>query len=329
MTGRVRMAKSSETRTQTLGQSTGARSSMNAQFEFRRLETIDLGAYYQRLVVSALSAVIRRWALIVNTIAAALLLAVLMTLALPRSYTAEALVQPQLFSRSDGSSRSALASIDAASLVASEARLIESPTIARAVVKRLGLQDRPEFASSTSGLGHVLNVIKTAIFPETALSSPLERAARSVRSRLQVNRDTRSYLISIAYTARSPETAAAVANAFAIEYFNAKYLEQLSVAVSTATRELAQRSATYGENHPSFIRATTDLELARQRLQAAINRSPGSDLGNSEGMNLAEPSSAPSSPNGSIILGLAFILGLMVGAGTAIWLDRVRIRNGL
>jgi uncharacterized protein involved in exopolysaccharide biosynthesis len=302
---------------------------MNAQFEFRRLETINLGAYYQGLVVSSLRAVVRRWRFIMKTIAAALLLAVLLILALPRKYTAEALVQPELFSRSDGSSRLALASIDAASLVASEARLIESPTIARAVVGRLRLQDRPEFASSTSGLGHLLNVIKTAIFPETALSSPLERAARSVRSRLQVNRDTRSYLISIAYTARSPNTAAAVANAFALEYFNAKSLEQLSAAVSAAARELAQRSATYGENHPSFIKATADLELARQRLQAAMNRSPGSDLENSEGVNLAEPNSAPSSPNGSMILGLAFFLALMVGACSAIWLDRARIRDGL
>jgi uncharacterized protein involved in exopolysaccharide biosynthesis len=302
---------------------------MNAQFEFRRLETINLGTYYQGLVVSSLRAVVRHWRLVAKTIAAALLLAVLLIMALPRRYTAEALVQPQLFSRSDGSSRSALASIDAASLVAGEARLIQSSTIARAVVKRLDLQDRPEFASPTSGLAHVLNAVKTAIFPETAMSSPLERAARNVRSRLEVGRDTRSYLISIAYTARSPETAAAVANAFALEYFNAKSLQQLSAAVSAAARELAQRSATYGENHPSFIKATADLELARQRLQAAMNRSPGSDLENSEGVNLAEPSSAPSSPNGSMILGLAFLLALMVGVCSAIWLDRARIRDGL
>jgi Mrp family chromosome partitioning ATPase len=164
--------------------------------------------------------------------------------------------------------------------------------------------------------------MRDAVFPESALSSPLERAANSVRSKLTVTRDTRSYRISIGFTATSPETAANVANAFALEYLNAKSIQRLSEAVLTATRELAQRSIVYGEKHPSFIRAAADVETARLRLQAAINRPVTSDAVAGEGVTLAEPNSAPSSPNGSVILGLAFIAALVFGMGLAVWLDR-------
>jgi hypothetical protein len=113
-----------------------------------------------------------------------------------------------------------------------------------------------------------------------------------------------------------------VANAFALEYLNAKSIQRLSEAVLAATWELAQRSAIYGENHPSFVRAAADLEAARQRLHAAINRPVTSDVVAGEGVNLAEPSSAPSSPNGVVILGLALIGALAFGMGLAVWLDR-------
>jgi capsular polysaccharide biosynthesis protein len=296
---------------------------MNAQFEFSRLQKLNLRTHYEDLAAQAVLSVVRHRWLIGKIVIGALVLAALLVSVLPRKYSATALVQPQLFSRGgEGMGPAPLASIDGASLVASEVHLIQSPPIARAVVRRLGLEREKQFAPSTSLFGRAAHAVRAAVFPESALSSPLERAAESVRSKLTVTRDTRSYRISIGFAATSPETAAVVANAFALEYLNAKSIQRLSEAVLAATAELAQRSAVYGEKHPSFIRAAADVETARQRLQAAADRPVGSDVVAGEGVNLAEPSSAPSSPNGSLILGLAFIGALVFGMGLAVWLDR-------
>ncbi len=295
---------------------------MNAQFEFARLERTDLRTHYANLAGNSLVSIVRHRWLIAKLVIAVLVLAALLVSVLPRKYTAVTMVQPQLFSRGGTVNPAPMASIDGAALVASEAHLIQSSAIARAVAKRLGLERSQEFAPSTSLFGGVTRAIREAIFPESVLSSQLERATRSVQAKLAVTRDSRSYLISIAFTAASPETAANVANAFALEYLNAKSIQRLSEAVLTATWELAQRSAIYGENHPSLVLAAADLEAARRRLHAAANRPVGSDVAAGEGVNLAEPSSAPSSPNGSVILGLAFIGALVFGMGLAIWLDR-------
>jgi Mrp family chromosome partitioning ATPase len=296
---------------------------MNAHFEFNPLQKFNLRTHYEELAARAVVSVVRQWWLISKIVIGVLVVAALLVSVLPRKYSAEALVQPQLFSRGgEGANPAPLASIDGASLVASEANLIQSPAIALAVVKRLGLERDGQFAPSTSLFGRASGAVRAAVFPESALSTPLERAADSLRSKLRVTRDTRSYRISIGFTATSAEMAANVANAFALEYLNAKSIQRLSEAVLTASRELAQRSTVYGEKHPSFIRAAADVETARLRLQAAINRPLGSDVVAGEGVTLAEPSSAPSSPNGSVILGLAFIGALAFGMGVAVWLDR-------
>ena len=295
---------------------------MNAQFTFARLERTDLRTHYENLAGNSLLSIARHRWLIAKLVIAVLVLAALLVSVLPRKYTAVTMVQPQLFSRGGTVNSTPMASIDGAALVASEAHLVQSSAIARAVVKQLGLERSQEFAPSTSLFGGVTRAIRAAIFPESDLSSQLERATRSVQAKLAVTRNSRSYLISIAFTAASPETAANVANAFALEYLNAKSIQRLSEAVLAATAELAQRSAVYGEKHPSFVRAAADLEAARRRLHAAADRPVGSDVVAGEGVNLAEPSSAPSSPNGSVILGLAFIGALVFGMGLAVWLDR-------
>jgi uncharacterized protein involved in exopolysaccharide biosynthesis len=93
-----------------------------------------------------------------------------------------------------------------------------------------------------------------------------------VRERLRVTNVTRSYPISISFTAASPETAAKVANALAVEYLRVKTMQRLADAATAAHREFAQRSAVYGEKHPSVVRAGVELEAARVRLQDAANR---------------------------------------------------------
>ena len=140
---------------------------MNAQFEFSRLQKSNLRTHYEDLAANAMLSVVRHRWLIGKIVIGALVLAALLVSVLPRKYSAEALVQPQLFSRGgEGANPAPLASIDGAALVASEAHLIQSPAIARAVVKRLGLERNGQFAPSTSLFGRTAGTIRDAVFPE-------------------------------------------------------------------------------------------------------------------------------------------------------------------
>jgi uncharacterized protein involved in exopolysaccharide biosynthesis len=294
---------------------------MTAPFDISRLEAFDFRRHYEQVAIQSLGSVFKHRWMIAKIIGGAVLVAALLVAVLPRRYTAEALVQPQLFSRAEAGSTTALASIDGASLVASEAALIQSPSVAKAVVKRLSLDEQAKFARPGSLLGRALRSLRAAILPETVLTSPTERAIRDVRDKLTVTRDTRSYLISVGFNAAFPEEAARVANAFALEYANTKVMQRLSEAVATASRELARASTIYGENHPSLLRAAADLELAKQRLQSATDRPVGSDLAPGEGITLAEPSSAPSSPRGTVIIGLVFFAALIFGVSLSVWIE--------
>jgi uncharacterized protein involved in exopolysaccharide biosynthesis len=157
------------------------------------------------------------------------------------------------------------------------------------------------------------------------VSSPLERATARVKQRLTVANDPRSYLIAISFTAASPEEAAKVANAFAIEYVRAKTLQRLADAVATANSKFAQQSAIYGERHPSISQAKAELEAARMRLQVAINGSE--EISPGAGVTLAEPNPTPSSPRGVVILSLTFLAAAVSSMGLAVWLDRRENRS--
>jgi Mrp family chromosome partitioning ATPase/capsular polysaccharide biosynthesis protein len=297
---------------------------VNAQFKIDHLEQSNLRRHYEDMAANMLLSIVRHKLLIASLVIMALVLAGLLIPQLPRKYAAEALVHPDLFSREAGAKSSPLASIEGASLVTSEARLIRADAMVRTVVKRLGLDRDPEFAAPTSPVSQAVDRVWAAILPETQTPSPLERAIASVRKKLTVTNDTRSYLISISFTAASPETAAKVANAFGVEYLSAKTTQRLADAATAAHREFAQRSAIYGEKHPSVVRADAELEAARVRLQVAANRPDltESDIVTGEGITLAVPNPTPSSPKGLVILGLVFVCALVSGLGLAVWLDR-------
>jgi capsular polysaccharide biosynthesis protein len=299
---------------------------MNAPFKFHDLEQSNFRAHYEDVAANTLLSIARRKLVIASFVTVALVAAGLLIPQLPRKYSAEALVHPDLFPRemSGGKSLHPQASIDGASVVASEARLIRSDAMVRTVVKRLGLDHDEELPASPSQVSRVVDWIWATIMPETYVSSPVERATTNVRRNLTVTNDTRAYLISISFTAASPATAANVANAFAREYIRAKRMGRLADAVTAATRELAQRSAIYGEKHPSIVQAKADFELARIRLHEEAN-SPDvveSDIAAGEGVTLAEPSPTPSSPKGLVILGLTLLSALASGISIALWLER-------
>ena len=92
---------------------------------------------------------------------------------IPRKYSAEALIYPNLFSREQGKAV-ALGSVDAASIVTTEARLLRSDVTLGAVVKRLALD--PVAARSDSWATQGLDWVRAMFLPETRNHSPFARS---------------------------------------------------------------------------------------------------------------------------------------------------------
>lgn len=288
--------------------------------DFDRMALFNLRAHYEEIAASNLHSVARHLPLVSGLVAIALVTAGLLVAWLPRQYSAEALVRPDFSLHEDNSKQAPLASVEGALLVNSDVRFINSPAMVRAVVKQLGLDADPDFVAPSPAL---FRRLKEAILPESVVNSPLERAASSIGKGLTVTNNPRSYLISVSFTASSPEKAANIANAFALEYLRAKAIQRLTDAVSMERRKVAKESSIYGERHPSVVRAKAELEATRLRLQDVITRvdaAPGETFGG--GLTLAEPNPTPTSPRGLVILGGALALALTLGIGCAIWLDR-------
>ena len=256
----------------------------------------------------------------VEDVALALALACVIIPLMPRKYSAEALIYPNLFSRDQGRAV-ALASVDAASIVSSEARLIRSDAILRAVVKRLGLDP---VAKSQSWATQGLDWVRAMLLPETRNHSPFDRMLATLRNKVAVMNDTRSYLISISFTAPSADEAARVVNAFAIEYLRDKDLQRRRDGAAAAERELGRQLAIYGEKHPKVLQAVEELDAARASLKAAMSPQDGGrdEVTSDQSVKLAVPNRTPTSPKGLVILGLSFLSALLAGIGLAVWRDR-------
>ena len=280
-----------------------------------QLEHSDFRAHYQNVAAQTVLSVRRHRRFIASFVALGLGLAFIMIPLMPRKYSAMALIYPSLYSQEQGKIV-ALASVEAGSLVNSEARLIVSDAILQAVVKRLGLEQHPEASQR-------LGWFRALFFPETRSSSPFDRQVAMLQNKVEVMKDTRSYLISISFTASSADEAARVVNTIAVEYIRNKYMQRKQDAVTAAESELARQLAVYGDKHPKVLQATDDLDVARAALKAVMASGDGQDaVVTDESVKLAMPNRTPTSPKGFVILGFSFLLSLLAGIGLAVWSDR-------
>ncbi len=281
-----------------------------------QLEHSDFRAHYENVATRTLLSLRRHWRFIASFVALALALAFIIIPLMPRKYSATALIYPSLYSQGQGKIV-ALASVNAKSVVNGEARLIVSDVILQAVVRRLGLQQQP-------GASQSLGWFRAMFFPETRSYSPFDRQVAMLQNKVEVKNDTRSYLISISFTASSADEAARVVNAIAVEYLRAKSIQRKRDAVTAAEIELARQLGVNGDKHPKVLQAADELGAARAALNAVMAASEdGQDAVTSEeSVKLAIPNRTPTSPKGFAILGLSFLLSLLAGIGLVMWSDR-------
>lgn len=181
--------------------------------------------------------------LVAGVLAGVMLLALLANLLLPRKYTAEADVVVD--SRPADPVLGAILPVPGAtSVMSTQVDIILSDRVAQRAVGRLKLdqdeETRRRWLDETGGAGSL----------QAWIAAPMMR-------HLKVQPAHESNVISISYTARSPQMAAAVANAFAQAYIDT----HLELKVGAAT----QYAQWFGERTRSF---RDKLEAARQRLSA-------------------------------------------------------------
>jgi len=113
--------------------------------------------------------------------------------------------------------------------IESQVATINSVAVVEDVVRRLGLQDDPEFGDGDNGVFNPISYVRStlkAILQSTGLlpppppnsSDPIRIAVEKVKDNLDVHRGGLSYVITIGFSSLEPEKAALIANAFAERY---------------------------------------------------------------------------------------------------------------
>ena len=277
-------------------------------------DQMPLPQHYEALASQTLQTIWRRKWLVLGLAFATLAGAGIVAFSLDDKYASEALVQLD-FGRFEPARAAQNAqqgpnlTIDAAALVETEARVIRSRAMAERVVNRLGLQQDPAFKPAPSIIRRFLAEIRPP--SEAAPDAPeivslTQSIAVALLRNLTVTSDQHSYLISVAYTAKSPKLSAEIANSFADEYLQ----NRNEVA---ARREFAALSLAYGPKHPSVLQAQAKLDLNEAQMRSRGNASIAVP---------AEPLAIPTGPNRLMIIGLAFFGSLGFGVLLALLLER-------
>ena len=281
----------------------------NPRRNFSILDSVDLGdvslgSYYEDTLRKMLTVVWPQKLLVLATIAAALVIGIALALVMPKRYTAEAYVGGGFADAATSYEKrggGGVITVDASMLVETRSRLLQSQQLARRVVVRLGLERiRPVvneglFSSWPSWLEAKFNGDASA--PGYRENMAAKRLLRG----LSVTTEPRSYLIAVRYTARDPQLAALIANAFVAE-----------LAQQEAQQALSEQLATLGAKHPKVLEAKMRLEAVdASKTSEEIKRAADGNV------SFAQANAVPSSPNPPFLIGLASLVGLVGGVAIA------------
>jgi uncharacterized protein involved in exopolysaccharide biosynthesis/Mrp family chromosome partitioning ATPase len=174
---------------------------------------------------------------IVSAVVVCLAAAALFVLVAPHRFTAvtELLIEPaDLRGVGNDPVPPPAASETALLQVDSQVRVLSSDEVLRRVVESQGLAHDPEFVRGPSTLRAVIDAV---LHPGQMIApiDPVLAALNALRSRVQVKRDDRTYVVDVAVSSTDAAKAARLANAVADAYFG----EQTSVRADAA-RQISQ-----------------------------------------------------------------------------------------
>ncbi|MGH7043779.1 MAG: GumC family protein [Acetobacteraceae bacterium] len=231
-------------------------------------------------------AILRRHYLVVLiTFALGVGAAVLVVSRMPKEYTAGAsiLIEPQRTQVSDLQAISPEFS-DVTSLIRTQIDILRSPTLARNVVRTLGLENNPEFiggsANVVATLSAALHGILDGLNPKkTPATRPtrIERAAAALSGKIGFSNEVRSSVLDVTVTTRSAELSAGIANELAKQYLDFKRREKFAAMQRTSDWLEAQLVGLSKQVH------TEEIALQLYRTQHGLTDLPsrGTDGGSS------------------------------------------------
>ena len=220
--------------------------------------------------------------LILSTIVACLVAAALFVLIVPHRFTAatEILIEPvDLRGVANDPIPAVEASETALLQVDSQVRVLSSDDVLRRVVDSQGLAHDPEFVRGRSPLRALLDSV---LHPGQTVAAvdPALAALDALRSRVQVKRDDRTYVVDVAVSSTEPAKAARLANAVADAYLaeqtavRADAARQISQSLTARLNELKDRVHDAEERAEEF-RASHNIVDANGQL---VNEQQLTDL---------------------------------------------------
>ncbi len=180
-------------------------------------------ARLSELVHSLMAMLRRRWLTLALVTAIVAGLAITAIMLMPPKYQATASIRIDPSRSPVGKAADNQASLGSEA-IETEVSVLNSPDLAREVVKRLNLQADPEFAK---GLDSDEKVAQTA-------EMRLSRVADSVMRHLKVGRDKLTYVIDISFKSRDAAKSADIANAFAETYIATRVNGRIGTATQQA-----------------------------------------------------------------------------------------------
>lgn len=234
-------------------------------------------------------------------------------------------------------------------IVESQIRIISSESIASAVIERLGLAQDPEFKVDQASLLHSMTSSISRLLgwskPETKADAA-RYIVESFQGKLSAKRLGSTYLVEITFASRDPDRAAQILNAVAEKYITHQMdnaglqddlwvknrLNELSTQASAAQKAL--------EDYSRNGKDTADSAATIDRLAAAADssksaydnfrhvlrkmeatRQQSSRLFEASLITAASPPLKASSPKPRIVLGIAIVVGVLLGIAVGILRD--------
>jgi uncharacterized protein involved in exopolysaccharide biosynthesis len=269
---------------------------------------------------AAVASLWRRKVLVATIVASAFVLGLFAVLLLPKRYTAEAYIRggfvvADTATKDKETTSAGSISLDLVRVIETESRLLQSHELARRVVQQLGLERlAPEVKQRRWRLfGSAVN----------QSDDQDDAAATQLLRHLSVTSDPRAYLVTVRYSAEDPELAVLITNSFVAEFLRSIELQALFQQRASAQATLSKQLAKYGDKHPRVAGARMTLVTTDGLLKQQLSEAPEAIL-QTAGENVTKAIAAPSGPHSSLVIGLLLVLGLVVGAGVALALERGR-----
>lgn len=260
----------------------------------------------------------RAWLIAVCAVAG-LSIGVAIVISMGPRYTSEALIAPNFGHGTGGSGAAGGApiSVDAANLVDSAARVINSRATADAIVSKLRLDLQPQFVHQ-SLLANVISALRPLFGLDRVAMSSHDLAVDAIMQAVNVTVEPRAYVISITARSARPEVAARLANAVAAEYVRGQVLREATDAWMAAQADLARLSTVYGIHHPTYIQASDRVGELKARVNE-LRSQPAAEVAQLGRAYSFVPASAVTAPSGPAV-GPIILCSLLVGLGFGLWL---------